>query len=106
MKITEIVDSMSGLYNRQIWNIVAVGLLIILIGRIYKRYTFEQRMQRIEIFIHPSPFIRALQDRVIHHTQDLSDENPIKSLAQKYLYLQQAQSLKDRIFSWIPFVWR
>ena len=51
-----------------------------------------------------SPFIRGLKDRIINHTQDLSDENPIKSLAQKYIWQMRIQQVKDRVYSWIPSI--
>ena len=71
-----------------------------------RTHYYMYRDQQMETLKHPSSFIRAFKERVIHHTKELSDENPIKSLAQKYLYLQQAHSLKDRVYSWIPFVRR
>ncbi|NGX27101.1 MAG: hypothetical protein K940chlam6_01029 [Chlamydiae bacterium] len=84
-----------------------VGTIVLL--NCYFRIEMYLEMLRDQQFQekqHPSPFIMALEDRIINHTQDLSDENPIKSLAQKYLYALRVQHWKDRVYSWIPFVGR
>ena len=71
--------------------------------RIKMRY-YMYRDQQIETLNHP--FIMSLKARIIDHTKDLPGENPIKSLAQKYIWRRRFQQVKDRVYSWIPFLGR
>ena len=82
--------------SETVGTIVGVLIIALVVFQIKNRYEMY-RKQQLQEKQRLSPFIRAFKDRVIHHTKDLPGENPIKSLAQKYIWRERFQQVKDLV---------